>query len=135
MIGENDNRLARGDNFILRPVLAVLCLLTHSSICAAWVLGEQSENITRNNQFTLNRYADIFKSNSSVTVAATTTVGQELGICPLQRTDVSANISGYLARVTVKQIFENSYDQKIEAIYTFPLSDTSAVDEMVMQIG
>ena len=115
--------------------VAVLCLVTNSCFDTALALGDNSVSLTGDEHFTLNGYKDIFKSNGSGTLIATAESGKELGLCPLRHTDVTANISGYVARVTVKQIFENSYDQKIEAIYTFPLSDTSAVDDMVMQIG
>ncbi|MGH9720944.1 MAG: VIT and vWA domain-containing protein [Bryobacteraceae bacterium] len=55
--------------------------------------------------------------------------------CPLKRTDVKAEISGYLAHVTVVQDFENPYPDKIEAVYTFPLPQNAAVDDMTMLIG
>jgi Ca-activated chloride channel homolog len=55
--------------------------------------------------------------------------------CPLKHTDVKAEISGFLARVTVTQEFENPYSQKIEAVYTFPLPQNSAVDAMKITIG
>ena len=58
-----------------------------------------------------------------------------LGECPLKNTTVKADISGFLARVTVTQEFENSFSEPIEAVYTFPLSQNSAVDEMTMKIG
>lgn len=55
--------------------------------------------------------------------------------CPLEHTSVKAEISGFVARVTVKQIFHNPREEKIEAIYTFPLSADGAVDEMLMKVG
>ncbi len=55
--------------------------------------------------------------------------------CPLVHTSVKADISGPLARVTVEQQFRNPLDQKIEAVYTFPLSSDAAVDEMTMLVG
>ncbi len=55
--------------------------------------------------------------------------------CPLEHTSVKAEISGFVARVTVKQIFHNPQEAKIEAIYTFPLSAEGAVDEMLMKVG
>lgn len=61
--------------------------------------------------------------------------GQLGGLCPLVHTDVKADISGPLARVTVEQEFKNSFDHKIEAVYAFPLSSDGAVDEMTMHIG
>jgi Ca-activated chloride channel family protein len=61
--------------------------------------------------------------------------GRELGACPLKRTSVKTEISGFLARVKVIQEFENNFSQPIEAVYTFPLSATAAVDDMTMKIG
>ncbi len=61
--------------------------------------------------------------------------GKALGICPLKHTAYTASVSGYVSRVTVRQSFVNPYKDKIEAIYTFPLSDSAAVDDMVMKVG
>ena len=61
--------------------------------------------------------------------------GQTGGFCPLVHTDVKADISGPLARVTVEQEFQNPFRQKIEAVYTFPLASDAAVDDMTMHIG
>ena len=47
--------------------------------------------------------------------------GQTLGLCPLKHTDVSADISGYVGRVHVRQTFHNPSATKIEAVYVFPL--------------
>ncbi len=55
--------------------------------------------------------------------------------CPLKHTDVKADISGFLARVKVKQTFYNPLDEKIEAVYVFPLPHQAAVDDMTMVIG
>jgi Ca-activated chloride channel family protein len=61
--------------------------------------------------------------------------GKPIGNCPLKHTDVSVEISGYVARVNVTQQFENPFKDKIEAIYTFPLSSDGAVDDMLMKVG
>jgi Ca-activated chloride channel family protein len=61
--------------------------------------------------------------------------GKPAGACPLKHTDVKADISGFLVRATVTQEFENSADHKIEAIYTFPLPQNAAVDDMTMLVG
>jgi Ca-activated chloride channel family protein len=55
--------------------------------------------------------------------------------CPLKHTDVRAEISGFVARVTVAQEFTNSFKEKIEAVYTFPLPASAAVDRMTMKVG
>lgn len=54
---------------------------------------------------------------------------------PLKHTDVRASVAGYIASVRVTQQYENPYDQKIEAIYVFPLPQDAAVSEFVMTIG
>ena len=56
-------------------------------------------------------------------------------VCPLEHTDVIADISGYIGKVTVVQRFKNELDHPIEAEYIFPLPEMAAVDSMVMQIG
>jgi len=61
--------------------------------------------------------------------------GQPKAICPLKHTDVNAQISGFLSRVTVTQEFENPFKEKIEAVYTFPLPQNAAVDDMTMLVG
>jgi Ca-activated chloride channel family protein len=54
---------------------------------------------------------------------------------PLKHTDVKGQISGYIATVEVTQQFHNPYDEKIEAIYVFPLPQNAAVNEFIMIIG
>jgi Ca-activated chloride channel family protein len=61
--------------------------------------------------------------------------GQPRGLCPLKHTDVKAEISGFLSRVRVTQEFENPFKEKIEAVYTFPLPQAAAVDDMTMMVG
>ncbi len=61
--------------------------------------------------------------------------GQPKAICPLKHTDVKAQISGFLARATVTQEFENPFKEEIEAVYTFPLPQNAAVDDMTMIVG
>ncbi|HJT26100.1 MAG TPA: VIT domain-containing protein, partial [Pyrinomonadaceae bacterium] len=61
--------------------------------------------------------------------------GKPAGECPLKHTDVKAQVSGFLSRVTVTQEFQNNFPNKIEAVYKFPLPDAAAVDDMTMVIG
>ncbi|MEO8433543.1 MAG: VIT and VWA domain-containing protein [Pyrinomonadaceae bacterium] len=61
--------------------------------------------------------------------------GKAEGFCPLKHTSVKAEISGFLSRVTVTQEFANPFNEKIEAVYTFPLPQNSAVDDMTMVVG
>lgn len=61
--------------------------------------------------------------------------GNPKNLCPLKHTDVKAEISGFISRVTVTQEFENPFKEKIETVYTFPLPQNAAVDDMTMNIG
>lgn len=54
---------------------------------------------------------------------------------PLKHTDVKGQISGYIATVEVTQQFHNPYDEKIEAVYVFPLPQNAAINEFIMTIG
>lgn len=61
--------------------------------------------------------------------------GERVGTCPLKHTDVKVEISGFLARVNVTQEFQNPLNEKIEAVYIFPMSQNAAVDSMTMLVG
>jgi Ca-activated chloride channel family protein len=61
--------------------------------------------------------------------------GKPKALCPLKHTDVKAQISGFISRVVVTQEFENPFKEKIEAVYTFPLPQNAAVDDMTMLVG
>ncbi len=54
---------------------------------------------------------------------------------PLKKTRVDAEISGFIAQVTVQQFFANSTPNRIEAIYKFPLPANAAVHESAIRIG
>jgi Ca-activated chloride channel homolog len=54
---------------------------------------------------------------------------------PLQHTEVKMDISGFVASVVVTQYYSNPFKKPIEAVYTFPLPNDAAVDDMQMTIG
>lgn len=56
-------------------------------------------------------------------------------VCPLRHTIVTADIVGFISRTTVRQVFYNPLDTKIEAVYVFPLPQDAAVDDMTMIVG
>ncbi len=64
-----------------------------------------------------------------------TPTGEIQAVCPLKRTDVKAEVSGFVARVNVTQIFANPSSEKIEAVYVFPLPAMAAVDDMKLEIA
>lgn len=61
--------------------------------------------------------------------------GKPKSMCPLKHTAVKAEITGFISRVVVTQQFENPFKDKIEAVYTFPLPQNAAVDDMTMIVG
>src|SRR5215510_2107167 len=61
--------------------------------------------------------------------------GRPRAECPLKHTDVKAEVSGQLARVTVTQEFHNPLRDKIETVYVFPLPQAAAVDDMTMIVN
>ncbi len=80
----------------------------------------------------------LVSAQSGVTPGALQVVasdGKPVAVCPLKHTDVKAEISGFLSRVVVTQEFENPFQEKIEAVYTFPLPQNAAVDDMTMIVG
>jgi Ca-activated chloride channel family protein len=86
-----------------------------------------------------------FRASATVTSAQTADTpgsltafdaqGNPRGACPLAHTSVKAEITGFLSRVSVTQIFHNTFNEKIEAVYTFPLPHNAAVDDMTMLVG
>jgi Ca-activated chloride channel family protein len=88
--------------------------------------------------FVLLSFASFAKAQTKITEGSLEVYddkGKSVGLCPLKHTDVKADISGFIARVTVTQEFVNPFDKKIEAVYAFPLSERAAVDDMTMIIG
>src|SRR6185437_15786895 len=73
------------------------------------------------------------ETSGALTVVDAT--GKAKSMCPLKHTDVKAEISGFISRVVVTQHFENPFPEKIEAVYTFPLPQNAAVDDMTMIVG
>src|SRR5436309_675234 len=61
--------------------------------------------------------------------------GKPAGTCPLRHTDVVADVAAGMARVNVRQQFHNPSREPVEAVYTFPLPDDAAVDQMSLQVG
>lgn len=74
--------------------------------------------------------ADVIAVADAGELTAFAADGERLGPCPLQHTDVDAEISGPVTRVTVRQRYANPYPLPIEAVYVFPLSHRSAIDAM-----
>ena len=61
--------------------------------------------------------------------------GKRLVHVPLRHTDVRLRVVGHLVDATVTQRFVNPYDDKIEAVYLFPLPTGAAVNAMELVSG
>lgn len=72
---------------------------------------------------------------ASVSPVRTFTPAVKSESCRLVSTNYSVKVTGYTARVTVKQVFHNPNNHPFDAVYSFPLSDSAAVDAMTMKIG
>lgn len=67
-------------------------------------------------------------------LTVTTPAGEPVPM-PLVHTEVSIEVSAFVARTTVEQVFENPFDDPVEAVYTFPLGATAAVDDFTLTVG
>lgn len=56
-------------------------------------------------------------------------------VFPLARTEVSASIAAFVAQVTVRQTFNNPFEEPLEAIYVFPLPQNAAIGAMKIRVG
>lgn len=56
-------------------------------------------------------------------------------LAPTLKTQVDMNITGLVARVKVAQVFSNPTEHWLNAVYTFPLPEKSAVDRLKMHVG
>jgi Ca-activated chloride channel homolog len=61
--------------------------------------------------------------------------GQTLVPMPLSHTEVRGDITLQIASVEVVQQYENPFDEKIEAVYVFPLPDDAAITDFMMEFG
>jgi len=59
----------------------------------------------------------------------------ELRELPLLHTDVRAEVTGFISRVTVTQTFHNPSPSPIEAVYVFPLPTNAAVGALSIKLG
>jgi Ca-activated chloride channel family protein len=113
-----------------KVLLTLLALSLSVAGCVALVTSLASEA----NRTATNNSSGVSSGNTG----ALQVIDPEKGVvgeCPLKRTDVKAEVSGFLARVIVTQQFENPFKDKIEAVYTFPLPQNAAVDDMTMRVG
>jgi Ca-activated chloride channel family protein len=54
---------------------------------------------------------------------------------PLRHTKVAIEVTAFVARATIEQVFANPFAEPVEAVYTFPLGDRAAVDDFELVVG
>ncbi len=54
---------------------------------------------------------------------------------PLRHTRIAIEVTAFVARATIEQVFANPFKETVEAVYTFPLGDLAAVDDFELQVG
>ncbi|NMP15065.1 marine proteobacterial sortase target protein [Thalassotalea sp. Y01] len=111
----------------LNNALAWLCYLMFGSALVFSHVANASVNQTSFEQ-TID-----YNAISSGTMFLKQPQGYQIGI--ISNSDYTVNVTGMMARITLKQSFENPSQQWAEAIYVFPLQDGVAVDDMQMRIG
>jgi len=71
----------------------------------------------------------------SITEGSLIRCGDHPSMIPLKFTDVKMNVTAFIADVTVEQTFFNNDQDRIEAVYVFPLPGDAAVNDMEVHIG
>ncbi len=100
--------------------LSVMLLLTLSYPVLAQPYPEASTDVTPGQMLSGSL---LLRMNSGYVVATR------------MNTDIEAQVSGLVARVSVSQSFRNEGQEWVEGIYVFPLPDSAAVDRLRMHIG
>lgn len=121
--------------FLTRRFAAVALSVLLSASTGGLVVPQQAQAFSVDTGKNAARVDIADCTDSGMLVALAGNTQKDLGKCPLKHTDVKANVSGYVARVTVRQQFHNPFKEKIEAVYTFPLPDDASVDQMTMKVG
>jgi len=95
------------------------------ALMAAWLCGPAAARVA----------APVEEEVAGGELAILDAQGAVAGFCPLKTTAFNVEVSGQFAETRVRQVFENTSQRKIEAVYTFPLSERAAITSMSMSIG
>lgn len=99
-----------------KPILSILFVVAQSVTFAVHSTGFDPSTVTRGElriKDATNEYLPVME----------------------MQTDVSIEVSGLIARVTVNQRFRNETQNWVEGVYVFPLPENAAVDHLSMRIG
>ena len=111
---------------LIHFILALIAALCLSGVMAAQALAKPAPGIeTRPDE--VGRGSLLFRGE-----------GEEAGkfhLAPELKTVVDIDVTGPIARATVRQAFTNPSGSWLEGVYVFPLPDNAAVDTLKMRIG
>lgn len=86
-----------------------------------------------------NAYANAYEVEMSQVKSGTLLFKSEHNhryqVVPTLQSDVKVEVTGMIARTTLRQQFKNNQNSWVEGIYVFPLPEDAAVDRLRMQIG
>ncbi|MFA6449632.1 MAG: VIT and VWA domain-containing protein [bacterium] len=112
--------------------IVIIAIALAAGVCLS--AGKNKTAATKGNRGWVEA-ADKTAGATAGAIGALDANGETVGNCPLKHTDVAVSVAGFIARVNVTQQFVNPFKEKIEAVYTFPMSQNGAVDRMEMRIG
>jgi Ca-activated chloride channel family protein len=120
MLPRSSRLLAQSGSLFAHSVLPTLVITLAIVLTASGARAQKEED---NNDKTLSPYFVVLSDDPKV------------DNLPLKETSADVNIVGVIADVTIKQVYVNNGRNKLEALYTFPLSTKAAVYAMEMTIG
>lgn len=103
-------------------------LLIMSALLMLWLCSERvlAENQSDTESESGARYSSLWLRSAD---------GTENQAADMLSTKVEMSIAGPILRATVKQTFRNSSQSWLEGIYSFPLPEQAAVDQLRMRVG
>lgn len=112
---------------LLSIIMLLLCLGGTSTIASADYVTLDGKPVTQGQMLIASNSLNELKASSPATVATDQFI--------LQKTQVDAEITGVVARVRLRQVFTNPYDERLETLYVFPMPENAAVDAYSFRIG
>ena len=106
---------------VVKTSLRVIAVCFWFSSVTSWAASAESEHV-----------CDAAKCGLQFSTSNSNSITTD---APLLRTDVEMDINGTALRTVVKQTFKNTGGQWVEGIYSFPLPNGAAVNELRMKIG
>lgn len=115
------------EQLMIRQILKDLVLVT--GLVLLWLFSDAllaNEAFAQTAEASDNSYSALWLANQD---------GSENYPAEVLSTSIAMSVSGPILRATVKQSFRNASQSWLEGIYTFPLPEQAAVDQLRMRVG